>query len=98
MAVKKDSVSKKNKATVKIECRKYIYIGPSIKGDALQNNTVFIGKRADVLKSLNKVIEKIPQVANLIIPIDKVSEYRLKLSQKDNIISRYYDYIIKNSK
>lgn len=98
MATKKNVLNDTKQTTEKNECTQYIYVGPSLPSGKLQSNTVFKGNFKKIVDMLSGIIDEIPQIKNLIIPINKLSEYEKKLNRKDNIISKYYSDIVSHFK
>lgn len=72
----------------------YVYIGPSLPGAKLMNNAVISGTRKGISEYYKDVIEKYPNVDKLIVPVDKLSESRAKISAGGNVLSKYYNDLL----
>lgn len=81
--------SKASKATTS---RPSIYIGPSLK--ALPTNRVF--KNAELLASVQALIEECPAIKRLIVPVDKLAESQAKLRDSSSVESSFYKKIQKH--
>lgn len=57
-----------------VECRSFIYIGPTIPNSPLNNSAVFSGSREKVEKFLSAYIGKHPTVKRLIIPTHELAK------------------------
>ncbi|MCX4355674.1 MAG: hypothetical protein OSJ43_05540 [Oscillospiraceae bacterium] len=72
----------------------FVYIGPSLPGAKLMNNTVISGTRKEISEYYKDVIEQYPNVDKLIVPVDKLSESRAKISAGGNVLSKYYNDLL----
>ena len=72
----------------------YVYIGPSLPGAKLMTNTVISGTRKQISEYYKDVIDSYPNVDKLIVPVDKLSESRAKVSAGGNILSKYYNDLL----
>ena len=72
----------------------YVYIGPSLPGAKLMTNTVLSGTRKEISDYYKDVIEQYPNVARLIVPVDKLSESRTKARTNGNILHKYYNDLV----
>ena len=69
----------------------YVYIGPSLPGGQLKSNTVLNSSMEKIKEYYKDVLEKYPQVARLIVPIEKLGESKEKVQTSGNIINKYYN-------
>lgn len=69
----------------------YVYIGPSLPGGRLKSNTVLNSSMEKIKEYYKDVLEKYPQVARLIVPIEKLGESKEKVQTSGNIINKYYN-------
>lgn len=83
-----------SKKTSNERATNYVYIGPSLPGAKLMNNTVISGTHKDISEYYKDVIEKYPNADKLIVPVDKLSESRAKVSLGGNVLSKYYNYLL----
>lgn len=76
------------------EYQHFVYIGPSLPGGRLKSNTVLRGKIEEVKEYYKDVLEKFPQVARLIVPIEKLGESKEKVQTSGNVINKYYNDVV----
>lgn len=67
----------------------WVYIGPTIRS-FVQHNTILTGTREEVLKKLDRAIEKYPPIAQLLISSDKLAEARILVRQPGNRLYEVY--------
>lgn len=67
-----------------------MYIGPSISG-VIKTSTIFIG---ELPARLNKLIEELPCVRNLIVPIDRLTRAKQALSGQGSVENVSYHQIL----
>ena len=72
----------------------YVYIGPSLPGAKLMTNTGISGTRKQISEYYKDVIDSYPNVDKLIVPVDKLSESRAKVSAGGNVLSKYYNDLL----
>lgn len=103
MAVKKDNnlseetVNKtemKNAETENKGYQHFVYIGPSLPGGKLKSNIVLCGGIEGIKKYYKDVIEEYPEVARLIVPVQKLGELKEKVQTPGNIINKYYNDVV----
>ncbi len=58
-----------------------MYMGPSIPG-VVKRNTVFIG---ELPKELTAAAEKLPEINNLVIPVEKITDAKKALSEQGSV-------------
>ena len=73
---------------------KFIYMGPSIPLGRLKERAVLEGSFSQVMDFISQEVEAFPQVRHLVIPINRLGEYATKVSNKGNIINKYYYDIV----
>ncbi|MCM1307578.1 MAG: hypothetical protein NC223_03165 [Butyrivibrio sp.] len=71
-----------------------MYMGPSIPG-VVKRNTVFIGR---LPKELTAAAEKLSDINNLVIPVEKITEATKSLSEQGSVESVSYNNILKHLK
>lgn len=76
--------------TANVLCQ--IYIGPSIRG--VSTGTVYKG---DLSPMLNEVIEDLPAIKELVIPVSEIVTANKLLADPNSALSRFFD-IAKNYK
>ena len=67
-----------------------MYIGPAVPG-VVKNSTIFIG---ELPARLNKLIEELPCVRNLIVPIDRLTRAKQALSEQGSVENVSYHQIL----
>jgi len=67
-----------------------MYIGPSISG-VIKTSTIFI---VELPARLNKLIEELPCVRNLIVPIDRLTRAKQALSEQGSVENVSYHQIL----
>lgn len=78
------------KGTVKAEQPGlFLYIGPSIRG-AVQENAILSGKLSEIKAQLQPVIERYPQVATLIVPVETLVESRRDVKTRGTLLHKMY--------
>lgn len=58
-----------------------VYVGPALPGGELKTNAILIGRRSEIQKELKQVLEKIPQVLDLLVPLNQLAEAKKKLKK-----------------
>lgn len=71
------------------QVKNWVYIGPTIRS-AIQHNTILTGTRQEVLKKLDRAIEKYPPIAQLLVSSDKLAEARILIKQPGNRLYEVY--------
>lgn len=88
------SVKKKTKQTETANKGGFcVYLGPTLTG-VIQSGTVYRGSKADVLKEIKYATDRIPLIASLIIPGERLSEDRIKVKTPGNILYENYKKIL----
>lgn len=72
----------------------FIYVGPTLPRGQLKENAVFRGTLRDIKKYLAEVLEEYPQAARLIVPVDKLAEFSVKVKTPGNLAHKYYSDIV----
>lgn len=72
---------------------KLIYIGPSLPKAMLKSNRIFEGTREEIKKELEAVLEKLPLVEKLLVPVAELAEKKDKVKTAGNILNKYYSDI-----
>lgn len=70
-----------------------IYIGPTVKGGALKANATLTGTRGEIKGYLKGILEEIPQVERLLIPVDRLADSKGKVKEKGTLLNRYYNEV-----
>ncbi len=71
-----------------------VYVGPSLPRGMLKQNSIFVGTREEVEKSLEEAIKKYPMAKNMLVPVSKLAEAKVKIASKGNILHKYYADIV----
>lgn len=71
-----------------------VYVGPSLPRGMLKQNSIFVGTREQVEKSLEEVINKYPMAGKMLVPVSKLAEAKVKIASKGNILYKYYADIV----
>lgn len=71
-----------------------VYVGPSLPRGLLKQNSIFVGTRKQVEKSLEEVMEKYPMAGKMLVPVSKLAEAKIKIASKGNILYKYYADIV----
>lgn len=71
-----------------------VYVGPSLPRGMLKQNSIFVGTREQVEKSLEDAIRKYPMVGKMLVPVPKLAEAKIKIASKGNILHKYYADIV----
>lgn len=72
----------------------FAYVGPSLPNGRLTECRMFNGTFEDVKAYLADVLEDYPQVARLIVPVDKLAVYSVKVKTPGNIAHKHYNDIV----
>lgn len=72
----------------------FVYAGPSLPRGRLKENVVFRGTFEDVKAYLADVLEDYPQVARLIVPVEKLATFSVKVKTPGNIAHKHYNDIV----
>lgn len=83
-------MAKKNVLKAGENIRK-IYIGPSLKGIA--RGTVF---QNGLTPELKEKIQKMPAIAELVVPIERLRDANRELADPDSALSRFFQIVEKN--
>lgn len=68
-----------------------MYMGPGIPG-VVKSKTVFIG---ELPKELTALAEKLPEIHNLVIPIEKITDATKSLCEPGSVENVSYNKILK---
>lgn len=71
-----------------------VYVGPSLPRGLLKQNSIFVGTREQVEKSLEEVISKYPMAGKMLVSVSKLAEAKVKIASKGNILYKYYADIV----
>lgn len=72
----------------------FVYAGPTLPRGRLKENAVFRGTFEDVKAYLADVLEVYPQVARLIVPVNKLAAFSVKVKTPGNLAHKYYSDIV----
>lgn len=72
----------------------FVYAGPTLPRGRLKENAVFRGTFADVAAYLADVLEEYPQVAKLIVPVNRLGAFSVKVKTPGNIAHKHYTDIV----
>lgn len=72
----------------------FIYVGPTLPRGQLKENAVFRGTLQDIKKYLADVLEEYPQAARLIVPVNRLAEFSVKVKTPGNLAHKYYSDIV----
>ncbi|GEM_PF-5811254 len=95
--VKENTAETENKAKngkYATEKETYIYIGPTVRAGALKANTMLTGTKEEVKGFLENILEEIPQVEKLLIPLNKLADSKNRVNSKGTLLNKYYNEII----
>ena len=71
-----------------------VYVGPSLPRGLLKQNSIFVGTREQVEKSLEEAIKKYPMAGKMLVPVSKLAEAKIKIASQGNILHKYYADIV----
>ena len=71
-----------------------VYVGPSLPRGMLKQNSIFVGTREEVEKSLEEAIKKYPMAGKMLVPVSKLAEAKIKIASQGNILHKYYADIV----
>lgn len=71
-----------------------VYVGPSLPRGLLKQNSVFVGTRGQIEKSLGEAIKKYPIAGKMLVPVSKLAEAKSRIASKGNILHKYYADIV----
>lgn len=71
-----------------------VYVGPSLPRGLLKQNSIFVGTREQVEKSLEEATKKYPMAGKMLVPVSKLAEAKIKIASQGNILHKYYADII----
>lgn len=96
--VVKENTAEKTKAAKngKYEAVKeiYMYIGPTIRAGELKSNAMLTGTREEIKEYLKEILEAIPQVERLLIPLRNLAECKNKVGEKGTLLNKFYNEIV----
>ena len=72
----------------------FVYAGPSLPRGRLKEHVVVRGTFEDVKAYLADVLEDYPQVARLIVPVEKLATFSVKVKTPGNIAHKHYNDIV----
>lgn len=72
----------------------FVYAGPSLPRGRLKENAVFNGTFEDVKAHLADVIADYPLVARMIVPVERLSAFHVKVKTPGNLAHKYYNDIV----
>lgn len=72
----------------------FVYAGPTLPRGRLKENAVFRGAFEDVKAYLADVLEEYPQVARLIVPVNRLAAFSVKVKTPGNLAHKYYSDIV----
>ena len=72
----------------------FVYAGPTLPRGRLKENAVFRGTFEDVKAYLADVLEEYPQVARLIVPVNRLAAFSVKVKTPGNLAHKYYSDIV----
>ena len=72
----------------------FVYAGPSLPRGRLKENAVFNGTREDVRDYLADVLEEYPQIDKLIVQVNRLAVFSVKVKTPGNIAHKYYNDIV----
>ena len=72
----------------------FVYAGPTLPRGRLKENAVFRGTFEDVKAYLADVLEVYPQVARLIVPVNRLAAFSVKVKTTGNLAHKYYSDIV----
>lgn len=94
-----DTISQRPAANITLEkddVKTFMYIGPSLTGNAkLMANALIKGRKSEIKEYYKDVFAAFPNVERLIVPTDKVAEVREKIKAGGNVLSKYYNDLAK---
>ena len=67
-----------------------VYIGPSLPKGQLKSNTIFNGTVEEIMGSVKEITEKIPIVAKMFVPVEKLAERKAQVKTPGNIYNKFY--------
>lgn len=73
---------------------RFIYIGPTIPGTILKQNAVFQGRYEEITAFLSEPLERIPQIARLLVPARSLGDMALKVKRADTALHKYYTDVL----
>lgn len=80
-------------AKKELDIVKLIYIGPSLPKAMLKSNRIFEGTKEEIKEELAAVLEKIPLVEKMLVPVTELAEKKDKVRTAGNILNKYYSDI-----
>lgn len=72
----------------------FVYAGPTLPRGRLKENAVFRGTFEDVKAYLADVLEVYPQAARLIVPVNRLAAFSVKVKTPGNLAHKYYSDIV----
>jgi len=74
------------------EVVKLVYVGPQLPRGRLKTNTIFEGTREQILASpeLAEVLKRYPLVKNMLVPVSKLAEAKMKTKTAGNALHKFY--------
>ncbi len=72
----------------------FIYIGPTLPGNVLKQNTVLNGTIEAIKEYYKEPFEKYPKAICLVVKTSKLGECKAKLIKSGNVMNKYYNEIL----
>ena len=72
----------------------FAYAGPSLPRGRLKENAVFRGTFTDVTAYLADVLEEYPQAEKLIVPVERLGAFSVKVKTPGNLAHKHYSDIV----
>ncbi len=73
--------------------RNFVYVGPSLPGGKLKNNTILSGSYAEITAYYGEAITLYPGVEKLIVPVTRLAEAREKVKNGGNALHEHFQAI-----
>lgn len=76
------------------EYTQFVYCGPTLPNGRLKEKTVLQGTFAEICAYYADVIEQYPQIKTLIVPVNRLGAFAVKVRTRGNIANKYYNDIV----
>lgn len=72
----------------------FIYIGPTVRAGELKENAMLTGTREEIREYLKEILEAIPQVERLLVPLRNLAEGKNRVGQKGTLLNKFYNEVV----
>lgn len=72
----------------------FVYVGPNLPNGLLNMSSVIKGTRAEVLKHLEPITAKYPEVPSLLVAVEQLADARARIRKGGNLMAANYEKLV----